>query len=97
MAKTCPLLKEPCAEHGCEWFVHLLGKDPQSGGDIDVWRCAVGVLPMLLVENSGQVRQTAAAVESFRNETVGVVQAAMQAGRTNHNPISNRIMVPGNR
>lgn len=35
------------------------------------WRgCAITWLPMLLIENSQQQRQTGAAVESFRNEMV---------------------------
>ena len=32
--------------------------------------CAVTWLPMLMIENSQQQRQTGAAVESFRNETL---------------------------
>jgi hypothetical protein len=37
---------------------------------IDEQRCAIAWLPLLLVENSQQQRQTSAAVESFRNEMV---------------------------
>ena len=36
----------------------------------DDWGCAVGWLPVLLIENSQQQRSTGAAVESFRNEMV---------------------------
>ena len=46
------------------------GVNPQSGEDVDEWGCAIGWLPMLLIENSQQQRQTGAAVESARNETV---------------------------
>jgi hypothetical protein len=41
-----------------------------TGKDVDEWQCAIALMPMLMVENSGQQRQTAAAVESFRNEMV---------------------------
>ncbi|MGO4836635.1 hypothetical protein AB4144_30755, partial [Rhizobiaceae sp. 2RAB30] len=34
------------------------------------WNCTIAFLPLLLIENSGQQRQTGAAVESFRNEMV---------------------------
>ena len=38
--------------------------------DVDEWGCAVTWLPMLLIENSQMQRQTSAAVESARNESV---------------------------
>ena len=37
---------------------------------MDEWQCAISLVPFLLIENSQQQRSTAAAVESFRNETV---------------------------
>lgn len=46
------------------------GTNPNSGQEVDEWGCAVAWMPMLMVENSQQQRQTGAAVESFRNETV---------------------------
>lgn len=76
MAKLCPLLKKDCIEHGCKFYVHLLGKDPQTSKEIDKWDCSFAWLPILLIENAQQSRQTGAAVESFRNE---MVQANAQA------------------
>lgn len=70
MPKLCPLLKEPCVEHQCEWYIQLLGTDPQTGHDVNKWGCSVSFMPMLTIENSQQQRQTGAAVESFRNEVV---------------------------
>lgn len=67
---VCPLLKGPCLEHGCEWFAHLSGTNPQTGEPVDHWSCVMVTMPMLLLENSQQQRQTGAAVESFRNEMV---------------------------
>ncbi len=68
--KICPLTADPCMEHGCEWYTHIIGANPQTGEQIDKFGCAVVFLPMLLIENSQQQRQTGAAVESFRNEVV---------------------------
>jgi hypothetical protein len=65
----CPLLNKTCIEHECMWFTQVRGNDPQTGKDIDEWSCAVSWIPMLLIENSKQGRSTAAAVESFRNES----------------------------
>jgi hypothetical protein len=66
----CPLVKGDCLQLKCSWFTQLRGKNPQTGADIDEWGCAVTWLPMLMIENSQQQRQTGAAVESFRNEMV---------------------------
>lgn len=46
------------------------GQNPNTGADVDEWGCAQAWLPVLMVENSQQQRQTGAAVESFRNEMV---------------------------
>ena len=68
---NCPLNNfEPCKKLVCAWFIQIRGKDPQSGKDVDDWGCAVAWMPMMLIENSQQQRQTGAAVESFRNEMV---------------------------
>jgi len=66
----CPLIGEECMKLKCEWFTQVRGTNPQSGEDVDEWGCAVTWLPMLLIENSQQQRQTGAAVESARNESV---------------------------
>ena len=68
---NCPLNNfEPCKKLDCAWFIQIRGKDPQSGKDVDDWGCAIAWMPMMLIENSQQQRQTGAAVESFRNEMV---------------------------
>lgn len=65
--------------HACEWYDHIRGVNPQTGEQIDKWGCAIAFMPMLMIENSQQQRQTGAAVESFRNE-VARQQAATFAG-----------------
>ena len=66
----CPLIKKDCVETKCAWFTRIQGYDTNTGNQVDEWQCAISLMPMLLVENSGQQRQTGAAVESFRNEMV---------------------------
>ena len=66
----CPLIGEECMGLKCEWFTHIRGTNPQTGEDAEEWGCAVTWLPILLIENSQKHRETGAAVESFRNESV---------------------------
>lgn len=82
MDKTCPL------GHSCDrclWLIKLRGMNPQTGQEIDNDGCAISWLPVLLVENSQQQRQTSHAVESFRNEMVSgneVIARLMHASQT---------------
>lgn len=67
----CPLNNfDPCKQLDCAWFLKVQGKHPQDGKDIEEWGCAMSWMPILMIENSQQQRQTGAAVESFRNEMV---------------------------
>ena len=74
---NCPLNGfEPCKQLDCAWFVQMRGTDPSSGKEVDEYACGVAWLPMLLIENAAQARQTGAAVESFRNEMVKANQSS---------------------
>jgi hypothetical protein len=75
----CPLLNEPCIEDGsivngelvaCKFWMDVVGKNPQTGEEINQGNCSINWIPMLLIENSKVNRETGAAVESFRNEMV---------------------------
>jgi hypothetical protein len=66
----CPLIKKDCIQNKCAWFTQLRGTNPNTGKEIDEWGCAIAWMPVLMIENSQQQRQTGAAVESFRNEMV---------------------------
>jgi|SaaInl5LU_22_DNA_1037371.scaffolds.fasta_scaffold164178_2 hypothetical protein len=69
--ENCPLNSfKPCKKLDCSWFVKMAGQDPNTGKQIDEYGCAVAWLPVMLIENAHQSRQTGAAVESFRNEMV---------------------------
>lgn len=68
---NCPLNSfEPCKELECAWFMKIVGTNPNTGKEIEEWGCAMAWLPIMMIENSQQQRQTGAAVESFRNEMV---------------------------
>ena len=68
--QICPLLRKPCVEAECKFWTHLLGKDPQTGGPVDRFDCAVTYLPILLVEASRNIIGVQAATESARNEII---------------------------
>lgn len=75
----CPLNNfEPCKELECAWFLKIRGTNPNTGQDVDDWGCSLAWLPILLIENSQQQRQTGAAVESFRNEMVKANENSQQ-------------------
>lgn len=67
-ATYCPLLKKDCITHKCAWYMRISGMNPNTGVQLDDWGCSIAWLPVLLIENSQQQRQTGAAVESLRNE-----------------------------
>lgn len=68
---NCPLNGfQQCKQLDCAWFLQIQGKNPNTGEEVNDWGCSMSWLPMLLIENSMQQRQTGAAVESFRNEMV---------------------------
>lgn len=75
----CPLVQGDCKQLECVWFTQVRGQDPNTGKEVDEYGCAVAWLPMLLIENAQQSRQTGAAVESMRNETVNSGVMMMQS------------------
>jgi hypothetical protein len=75
----CPLDSfRPCRQLDCAWFIQVRGTNPNTGKEVDEWACSMAWLPMLLIENSQQQRQTGAAVESFRNEMVKANEVGQQ-------------------
>lgn len=68
---NCPLDSfNPCRKLDCAWFIKIAGTNPNTGKEVEEWGCSMAWMPILMVENSQQQRQTGAAVESFRNEMV---------------------------
>ena len=68
---SCPL-GSSCREvkdgkvHQCAWYVQMKGTDAQ-GEEHDRWGCAMSWMPVLITEVAGEVRGTAASVQSMRN------------------------------
>lgn len=76
---NCPLDGfKPCRQLECAWFMKVRGTNPNTGEEIDDYGCSVAWLPVLMIENSQQQRQTGAAVESFRNEMVKANDTSQQ-------------------
>ncbi len=68
---NCPLNKfKPCKKLECAWFIEVRGTNPNTGDETSEWGCAISWLPVMLIENAQQSRQTGAAIESFRNAVV---------------------------
>ena len=76
--KWCPLIKGKCVEHKCAFYMQIMGQNPNTGESVNEWGCAIQFLPMLIIENSQQQRQTGAATESFRNEMTKAHQSNQQ-------------------
>lgn len=74
----CPLHKKDVSQvcHKCPWWMSLRGKNPNTGEEVDQWGCAIGFLPMLLIENAAQSRGAAAATEDARNQIVDTLTGA---------------------
>ncbi len=79
---NCPLDGfKPCRQLECAWFMKVRGNNPNTGEEIDDYGCAIAWMPVLMIENSQQQRQTGAAVESFRNEMVKANEVSQQVLR----------------
>lgn len=79
----CPLMGGECVEDGairngelvaCRFWVVVQGLHPQTGEQLNTGDCAMAWTPVLLIENSKVNRETGAAVESLRNESVTASQ-----------------------
>lgn len=76
---NCPLDKfKPCRQLDCAWFMKVRGTNPNTGQEVDDYGCSMAWIPVLMIENSQQQRQTGAAVESFRNEMVKANKASIE-------------------
>lgn len=93
----CPMMGgKPCVEDGaivdgelvaCRFWVHVQGQNPQTGETVSNGDCAIAWMPVLLIENSKVNRETGAAIESMRNESVTTAQhmtsALLQVANSN--------------
>ncbi|WP_368508098.1 hypothetical protein [Bradyrhizobium lupini] len=77
-AKGC---RECVVEHNCQLWMHISGANPNTGEALQTYGCADTFMPLLMIENSQQQRQTGAAVESLRNEMVNANERLIAAPR----------------
>ena len=85
----CPMMGgEECVEDGairngelvkCRFWVHVQGVNPQTGETFNNGDCAMAWMPVLLLDNSKINRETSAAIESMRNESVTTGSQLTQA------------------
>jgi hypothetical protein len=67
--EVCPFVGKDVSKvcHKCPLYVQVRGMNANTGIEVDHWGCSFSFLPMMLIENTGQQRQTGAAIESLRN------------------------------
>jgi hypothetical protein len=66
--KLCPLLKEPCLQHKCQWFIRFWKPDALKGTSIEEYNCAIVWLPLLVIEGTDQQKLTTRAVEALHED-----------------------------
>jgi hypothetical protein len=64
----CPLLKKTCIEGKCKFWRHILGKDPQTGAELDIQDCSLALLPKIMLNVGKQINDLGGSIDSFRNE-----------------------------
>jgi len=90
MDKLCPLLEKPCIEHHCRWFIHIVGRNPNTGTQEDQFGCAVEWLPVLLIENAQKTLQTTSTLDKMREEMRKPIR--LEVARALEMPGSNKEM-----
>jgi hypothetical protein len=63
----CPLVRGACVRDACAFWTSVRGTNPQTGVEIDQPACAVAWLPLLILDQTQQVRHQAAAADQARN------------------------------
>ena len=63
--------------------MQVRGEHPQTGVEVDEWGCAIAWMPVLMINAAKEQRQTAAAVESFRNVVARAGSATMMPDHGN--------------
>lgn len=76
----CPLWRKAMSKvcHTCPWWAQYRGTNPNTGEEIDEWRCGVAMTPVAILSLAQKTNEMGAAVESARNESVKAHQQDMQ-------------------
>ena len=100
----CPIGKDECEYlgedkkiHRCRAWQKLIGRDPQTGEVVDEWRCVIVWVPILMTEISMTNRGQTAAIEDFRNISVGqqikfngLMQDAIDGSKNNSKTLESK-------
>ena len=62
----------------CPKWIHLQGKHPQTGKDVDDYACADTWTPILMMKTIQTINGVQASTESFRNEMVKGNEKALE-------------------
>lgn len=63
----CPLVQGACRRTECAFWTSVRGTNPQTGVELDQPACAIAWLPLLVIDQTQQVRHQAAAADNARN------------------------------
>jgi len=65
-----PLGAKPMSKvcHKCPLWMHIRGKNPNTGEEIDRWSCALAQLPVMMVEQAQATRFAEGAINELRKE-----------------------------
>ena len=50
-AEFCPLIAKKCKRHECKFYVQIMGKNPQTGQDLNEFDCALRTYLTILPGN----------------------------------------------
>ena len=83
ITRTCPLghkceVAVDQSIQRCAWFIKIEGTHPQSGQLIDSWDCAIAWQPVLMIEQSAQIRTVACSVQAAGNRSEEQQKAALK-------------------
>lgn len=62
----------------CAWYVQIEGVNPQNGDRVNDSKCSMAWQPILMIEQTAGVNQTASSVQALRNVTDKNQKAAIK-------------------
>lgn len=100
----CPMHKKTMDKvcHKCPWWYQVRGMNKNTGEELDEWRCAISLLPLMLIETADQIRQTDGTMQAFRNEaktahdeSITMAAIAAKTAQDSVEAIRNTVQVVG--
>lgn len=88
LGHTCERAVEGAIER-CAWYTRVVGVDPQTGQDVDDWRCAIAWQPVIMLEVAAKVNTGNATMQSLRNNLDERQKQALEVVKKNVPVLSN--------